>query len=69
MDNEMRIQTDQEFELSKVKRLNKKCKVHMFSLKVHGSKAFAAEQKIREFDKLPFKTKALDKSVKENQSR
>ena len=44
MDNEMRIQTDQEFELSKVKRLNKKCKVHMFSLKVHGSKAFAAEQ-------------------------
>ena len=41
----------------------------MFSLKVHGSKAFAAEQKIREFDKLPFKTKALDKSVKENQTR
>lgn len=69
MDNGMRIQTDQEFELSKVKRLNKKCKVHMFSLKVHGSKAFAAEQKIREFKQLSFKTKALDKRVKKHQTR
>ena len=45
MDNGMRIQTDQEFELSKVKRLNKKCKVHMFSLKVHGSKALQQSKK------------------------
>ena len=37
--------------------------MHIFSSKVRGSKAFAAEQKIREFKKLLFKTKALDKKL------
>ena len=36
----------------------------MFSSKVRGSKDFAAEQKIREFKKLLFQTKALDKRLK-----
>ena len=37
--------------------------MHIFSSKVRGSKAFAAEQKIREFKKLLFKTRALDKKL------
>ena len=41
-----RMQTDRQFEQNKIKRLNKT--YNMFSLKVQGSKAFAAEQKIRE---------------------
>ena len=36
----------------------------MFSTKVRGGKAFAAEQKIREFKKLLFKTKKLHKATK-----
>ena len=36
----------------------------MFSSKVRSSKDFAAEQKIREFKKLLFQTKALDKRLK-----
>ena len=36
----------------------------MFSTKVSGGKAFAAEQKIREFKKLLFKSKKLHKATK-----
>ena len=36
----------------------------MFSTKVRGGKAFAAEQKIREFKKLLFKSKKLHKATK-----
>ena len=36
----------------------------MFSTKVRGGKAFAAEQKIREFKKLLFKSKRLHKATK-----
>ena len=60
---EIRIQTNWEFEQNGIKRLNKKYNMHIFSSKVRGSKAFAAEQKIREFKKLLFKTKALDKKL------
>ena len=36
----------------------------MFSTKLRGGKAFAAEQKIREFKKLLFKSKQLHKATK-----
>ena len=42
----MRLQVVWEFE---IKRLNKKYIVAMFSSQVRGGKAFAAEQKIKEF--------------------
>ena len=43
----MRLQVDLEFEKNDIKELNKKYNVEMFSNKVRGGKAFAAEQKIR----------------------
>ena len=45
----MRLQVDLEFHQNKIKELNKKYNVDMFSTKIRGGKAFAAEQKIREF--------------------
>ena len=36
----------------------------MFSTKIRGGKAFAAEQKIREFKKILFRSKRLHKSTK-----
>ena len=36
----------------------------MFSTKLRGGKVFAAEQKIREFKKLLFKSKRLNKATK-----
>ena len=38
--------------------------MHIFNSKNWGGKAFAAEQKIRELEKLLFKTKAPDKRLK-----
>ena len=57
----MRLQTDLEFQQNEIKKLNKKYNVEMFSTKVRGGKAFAAEQKIREFKKLLLKMKNLFK--------
>ena len=50
MNEEMIIQKDQEFQLNKMKKLNLKYNVQMFSIKLRGSKAFTVE-KIREFKK------------------
>ena len=44
----MKLQVDQEFQQIKIKDLNKHNNVEMFSTSLRGSKAFAAEQKIRE---------------------
>ena len=44
----MRLQVDQEFQRLKIKDLNKKNNVEMFTTSLRGGKAFAAEQKIRE---------------------
>ena len=55
----MRIQTDLEFQQNEIEKLNKKHNVEMFSTSVRGGKAFAAEQKIRQFKKLLLKTKNL----------
>ena len=53
----MRLQTDQEFQQNEIKKINLKYNVEMFSTRVRGGKAFAAEQKIRELKKVIFKTK------------
>ena len=60
----MRLQTDLEFQQNDIKRLNKKYDVDIFSTKIRGGKAFAAEQKIREFKKLLLKTKYLYKKAR-----
>ena len=44
----MRLQVDNEFQQVKLKDLNDKNNVKMFTISVRGGKAFAAEQKIRE---------------------
>ena len=58
----LKLQTDLEFQQNEIKKLKKKYNVEMFSTKVRGGKAFAAEQKIREFKKLLLKMKNLLKS-------
>lgn len=63
MDKEMRIQADRQFEENEIRRLNKMCEIHNFSSKFCSGKVFAAKQKIRDFKKLLFKTKALDKRL------
>ena len=45
----MRLQTDLEFQQNEIKKLNKKYNVEMFSTRLRGGKAFAAEQKIRSY--------------------
>ena len=60
----MRLQTDLEFQQNEIKKLNKKYNVEMFSTRVRSGKAFAAEQKIREFKKLLLKMKALKNKTK-----
>ena len=57
----MRLQTDLEFQQNEIKKLNKKFNVELFSTRVRGGKAFAAEQKIRELKKLLLKIKLLYK--------
>ena len=44
----MRLQVDNEFQQVKLKDLNDKNNVEMFTISVRGGKAFAAKQKIRE---------------------
>ena len=60
----MRIQTDLEFQQTKIKCLYEKYNVDMFSSRVKDGKAFAAEQKLREFKKLLFKSKKHHKATK-----
>ena len=60
----MRLQTDLKFLQNEIKKLNKKYNVDMFSTKLRGGKAFAAKQKIREFERLLFKSKRLHKATK-----
>ena len=45
----MRIETDPEFQQNEINILNKKYNIKIFSGNISGRKAFAAEQKIREF--------------------
>ena len=60
----MRLETDQEFQQNEIKKINLKYNVEMFSSRIRGGKAFAAEQKIRELKKVIFKTKSAYKLSK-----
>ena len=53
----MRLQVDLEFQQNKIKKINQKYNVEMFSSKNRGGKAYVAEQKIREFKKILFRIK------------
>ena len=57
----MRKQTDLEFNHNKIKQLHEKFDVDMFHTKVEGEKAFAAEQKIRQFKKILLRSKWFEK--------
>ena len=54
-----RMQTDNESQQVKIKYLNEKQNVTVFSANVRGAKAFAAEQKIRELKKSISKIKTI----------
>ena len=56
MTGRMRLQTDLEFKQNQIKKLNDEFNVEMFHTKMRGGKAFAAEQKITEFEKNFIKT-------------
>ena len=49
----MRLQEDLEFRQNEIKKLSKKYNIEMFSSHVRGGKAYANEQKIREFKNFP----------------
>ena len=55
----MRVQTDREFQQTAIAKLNKECEVDMYSTNLRGGKAFAAEQKIRELEKLLLRSKRV----------
>ena len=59
-----RLQTDLEFNQNEIKKLSKKFNIEMFHTRTRGGKAFAAEQKIREFKRLLLKMKNIVKSEK-----
>ena len=59
----MKLQVDLEFQQNKIKELNKKYNVDMFSTKNRGGKAYAAEEKIREFKKILFRIKKTYKRL------
>ena len=52
----MRLQKDLEFQQNKIKELNKK--FDKTQIKLRGGKAFAVEQKIREFKKNLLRSKS-----------
>ena len=58
----LRLQTDLEFKQNQIKILNDEFNVEMFHTKVRGGKAFAAEQKIREFKKILLRSKRYEKN-------
>ena len=60
----MRLQTDREFQQTKIKQLIKEYNVDMYNTNLRGGKAFAAEQKIRELKKLLLRGKRIQKSSK-----
>ena len=60
----MRLQVDSEFQQNKIKKINQKYNVEMFTTKNRGGKAYVAEQKIREFKKILFRIKKTYKRLK-----
>ena len=60
-DQEMRLQTDQEFQQKEIKKIYAANNVTLFSMRTRGGKAFVAEQKIRELKKIILKNKRIEK--------
>ena len=60
----MCMKTDLEFNQNQIKKLNKDFNVEMFHTKLRGGKAFAAEQKVREFKKILLRNKRFEKLEK-----
>ena len=63
----MRIQTDQDFNQNEIKKLNKIHNTDKINTATREGKEFAAEQKIREFKKMLFRLKALQKRIAHKQ--
>ena len=61
----MRLQTDLEFKQNRILKLNDEFNIEMFHTCLRGGKAFAAEQKIREFKKLLIRRKRLESKVED----
>ena len=57
----MRLQTDLEFKQNQILKLNNEFNIEMFHTRLGGGKAFAAEQKIREFKIFLLRGKHLEK--------
>ena len=57
----MRLQMDLEFNQNQIKKLNNDFNVEIIHTKVRGGKAFAAEQKIREFKTNLLRSKGFEK--------
>ena len=57
----MRLQANLELKQNQIKKLNDEFNLDMFHTRVRGGKAFAAEQKIREFKKILLRSKRLEK--------
>ena len=60
----MCMKTDLEFNQNQIKKLNKDFNVEMFHTKLRGGKAFAAEQKVRQFKKILLRNKRFEKLEK-----
>ena len=60
----MPLKTDKEFNQNKTEQLNKKFDVEMYHSELRRGKAFAAEQKIREFKKILLRSKCFEKMNK-----
>ena len=59
--DKIRLQIDLEFNQNQIKKLNNDFNAEMFHTKIRGGKAFAAEQKIREFKKILLRSKRFEK--------
>ena len=57
----MRLQTDDEFQKTNIKKLNREYNVDMYCTNLRGGKAFTIEQKIRELKKLLLRSKRIKK--------
>ena len=61
MAGRMHLQTDLEFKQNQILKLSDEFIVEMFHTWLRGGKAFAAEQKIREFKKFLLRSKRFEK--------
>ena len=60
----MRLETDLEFKQNQIKKLKHEFNIELFHTEVRSGKAFAAEEKIREFKKILLRSKRFKKNRK-----